>query len=128
MKLAVLNNIELPASDMAAAMEFFTAVFGWEWTEYGPTYSDADAGGVTVGLSTEASVAPMPPAGEESSVGPLVLLQADDADADLTASMRTVIDAGGRIVTQPFAFPGGSRFHFSDPSGNVLGIFRLDTA
>ncbi len=119
----VLNNIELPATDMASTKAFYTAVFGWSWTEYGPTYSAADASGTEVGLTTAATPAARPPAGDESSVGPLVLFQANDLDA----AMAAVTGGGGEIVTRPFDFPGGSRFHFSDPSGNVLGVYRLGT-
>ena len=117
-----LNNVELPAADLDATKAFYTAVFGWSWTDYGPTYSAADLPGFEVGLSTAATVAPMPPGGDESGVGPLVLFQGDDLDA-LAASVEA---AGGSIVTQTFGFPGGSRFHFRDPSGNVLGIYRID--
>lgn len=31
----------------------------------------------------------------------------------------------GRIVEPPFDFPGGRRFHFADPSGNVLAVWSL---
>ncbi len=124
MSSPVLNNIELPATDMAATKAFYTEVFGWNWTEYGPTYSAADANGVEVGLSTDASPAALPPTDDESSIGPLVLLQTDDLKAAVTA----VTTHGGEIVTRPFDFPGGRRFHFRDPSGNVLGIYRITTA
>ncbi len=117
-----LNYVELPATDMAATMAFYAATFGWTWTEYGPTYSSADASGVEVGLTTEATPAPTPKADDQSSIGPLVLFQTDDLDAALAA----IDGGGGRIVTTPFDYPGGRRFHFSDPSGNVLGIYRPD--
>lgn len=120
----VLNNIELPATDMATTKAFYSAVFGWSWTDYGPTYSAADANGVEVGLSSAATPAAPPPADDESSIGPLVLLQTDDLDA----AIAVVTTNGGDIVTRTFDFPGGSRFHFRDPSGNVLGIFRIDAA
>lgn len=34
-----------------------------------------------------------------------------------------VTDAGGTIVHDIYAFPGGRRFHFSDPAGNELAIW-----
>ncbi len=37
--------------------------------------------------------------------------------------MTKVKKAGGRIVKEPFSFPGGRRFHFSDPSGNELAVW-----
>jgi predicted enzyme related to lactoylglutathione lyase len=35
-----------------------------------------------------------------------------------------VRSAGGEVVEGPFDYPGGRRFHFRDPSGNVLGVFQ----
>ncbi len=51
--------------------------------------------------------------------GPLVLLYSDDLDA----TMSGIIAAGGTILQDPYAFPGGRRLHFSDPSGNELGVW-----
>ena len=31
--------------------------------------------------------------------------------------------AGGHIVQEIFKFPGGRRFHFTDPSGNELAVW-----
>jgi predicted enzyme related to lactoylglutathione lyase len=31
--------------------------------------------------------------------------------------------AGGEVVDPIFEFPGGRRFHFRDPAGNVLGVW-----
>jgi hypothetical protein len=35
-----------------------------------------------------------------------------------------VLDAGGRIQTALHDYPGGRRFMFADPSGNVLGVYE----
>jgi len=34
-----------------------------------------------------------------------------------------VKQAGGKVVRNTYAFPGGRRFHFSDPSGNELAVW-----
>nr|WP_244906371.1 hypothetical protein [Jejuia pallidilutea] len=34
-----------------------------------------------------------------------------------------IIKAKGIITTDIFSFPGGSRFHFTDPSGNELAVW-----
>ena len=44
---------------------------------------------------------------------------------DLDSSLAKVREAGGRIVKEPFDFPGGRRFHFADPSGNELAVWSL---
>ncbi len=51
--------------------------------------------------------------------GPLVVLYSENLDETLTK----VRQAGGRITTEPFDFPGGRRFHFQDPSGNELAVY-----
>jgi predicted enzyme related to lactoylglutathione lyase len=42
---------------------------------------------------------------------------------NLEKSLAGVVKAGGKITKEPFAFPGGRRFHFHDPSGNELGVW-----
>jgi len=42
---------------------------------------------------------------------------------DLEETRAKIIVNGGSICRQTFSFPGGRRFHFSDPSGNVLGVW-----
>ncbi len=51
--------------------------------------------------------------------GPLVILYSKD----LEETLHAVRSAGGKIVREPFAFPGGRRFQFTDVSGNELGVW-----
>jgi predicted enzyme related to lactoylglutathione lyase len=37
--------------------------------------------------------------------------------------LARVTGAGGTITKPIFAFPGGRRFHFTDPSGNELAVW-----
>ncbi len=107
-----INYIEFPATDISAMKDFYAEVFGWEYTDYGPTYSSfakAQAG-LDGGFTTDAQVQP---------VGALVVFYA----ADLEAVHSAVKNAGGEIVQEIFTFPGGRRFHFKDPSGNELAIW-----
>ena len=34
-----INYIELSVDDLAAAREFYSSAFGWEFNEYGPAYA-----------------------------------------------------------------------------------------
>src|SRR5690606_26319843 len=56
---------------------------------------------------------------EVRTVGPLVILYSDNLDESVDA----VKTAGGKILKEPYAFPGGRRFHFADPSGNELAVW-----
>jgi len=107
------DYVELAAPDIPAAKRFYTDAFGWSFTDYGPEYSgihrpggDAEMGGLN----------PARPAGPGV---PLVILYSDDLDATYAA----VQAAGGVIDEEPFEFPGGRRFHFTDPAGNALAVW-----
>lgn len=50
---------------------------------------------------------------------PVVILYAHDLEA-----MAAKVHAAGGVVVRPiFSFPGGRRFHFTDPSGNELAVW-----
>ncbi len=85
-------------------------MFGWTFEDYGPDYASFHDGRLAGGFRKEARV----PRG-----GPLVVLYA----ADLAAMEAKVRQAGGKIARPTFEFPGGRRFHFTDPSGNELAVW-----
>ncbi|MFW2381589.1 MAG: VOC family protein [Acidimicrobiales bacterium] len=116
----MIDYIELPCTDLSLTKTFYTAAFGWEWVEYGPTYAASTSTGLEVALNAAARVGPAHGPGEENAIGPLVLFQTDDLGS-VEASVRS---AGGDIVSPPYGYPGGRRFHFADPSGNVLGVYQ----
>lgn len=37
--MARINFVELPAKDLPAAKAFYTSVFGWDLTDFGPSYA-----------------------------------------------------------------------------------------
>ena len=50
------------------------------------------------------------------------MVAVDDLEAALAA-----VEAAGGVVTKPvFAFPGGRRFHFTDPNGQELAALKAD--
>jgi uncharacterized protein len=109
-----LDYIEIPAVDVAAAKQFYGSAFGWVFNDYGPDYA-----GIQDPARPRAEVGGLAKADAVRPGGPLVLLFSDDLDA----SVEAVVGAGGRIVNGPYEFPGGRRFHFTDPSGNELGVW-----
>ncbi|RLE23281.1 MAG: VOC family protein [Actinobacteria bacterium] len=117
---ATISYIELPATELKDTKSFYTAVFGWSWVDYGPNYAAFAGAGIDGGFNTEATPATPHESGAESSNGPFVLFAAND----LGAMERKIRDAGGEIVSGPYAYPGGNRFHFRDPSGNILGVYK----
>jgi len=108
-----IHYIELPAISLKAMKDFYGEVFGWTFTDYGPSYAAFHGAGVEGGFDeSRDQITPNKP-------GALVILYSDDLDATETA----VKSAGGEICVQTFEFPGGKRFHFKDPSGNELGVW-----
>jgi predicted enzyme related to lactoylglutathione lyase len=109
--MARLNYVELPVGDVAAATAFYEAAFGWSLTAFGPSYAATLTGDTDIGLQGDAA---------EATKAPLPVIDVDDLEAALAA----VEGAGGTIVRPIFAFPGGRRFHFLDPSGNELAAVK----
>ena len=105
-----IDYIEFSATDIPTTKQFYEQAFGWEFTDYGPDYSSFADGRLGGGLRKADSHTPG---------GPLVVIYA----VDLEKSQQAVIEAGGAIVREPFEFPGGRRFHFTDPSGNELAVW-----
>jgi len=107
-----VDYVELPATDVGAAKAFYSQVFGWEFVDYGPTYTAFSDGRLEGGLNGERKV-PAEPGGT------LVVIYA----VDIHAVEAKVLAAGGRVSMPIFEFPGGRRFHFVDPSGNELAVW-----
>ncbi len=105
-----IDYIELPATDVARTKRFYIDVFGWKFTDYGPDYTSFEDGRLTGGFRKADRAEPG---------GPLIVIFA----MDLAAVEKSVTKAGGRIVKPVFDFPGGRRFHFTDPSGNELAVW-----
>ena len=105
-----IDYIEFAATDLPETKRFYTAVFGWSFTDYGPTYTSFVDGRLAGGFHTT---------GEVRSGGPLVVLYG----LDLESLAKSVVENGGTLVKEPFDFPGGRRFHFRDPSGNELAVW-----
>ena len=108
-----INYVELPAQDLSKIKAFYSQVFGWDFVDYGPEYVAISGGGLDGGFyqSNQSSKA------INGSV--LVVIYSDD----LEASLASVESAGGCVVKNIFAFPGGRRFHFEDPCGNELAVW-----
>jgi hypothetical protein len=105
-----VDYIEFPATDIPATRAFYERVFGWKFTDYGPEYTCFEDGRLSGGFWNAAAVV---------RGGALVVIYSSDLDA----LQAEVAAAGGTIVKPPFDFPGGRRFHFTDPSGNELAVW-----
>jgi hypothetical protein len=106
-----INYVEFPGRDLPAIKAFYGAAFGWTFTDYGPDYIAFEGAGTDGGFDAG-----------EGPAQPLVVLYAHDLEA-----MQAKVEAAGGVISREIlAFPGGRRFHFSDPSGNELAVWSAD--
>ena len=106
-----IDYVELPsATAHELTRAFYAKAFGWDFTDYAPTYAATTNGTTDVGLQGDPS---------EVLSAPLPVVRVDD----LEAAFDAVSKAGGVIAKPIFSFPGGRRFHFIDPSGSELAVW-----
>jgi predicted enzyme related to lactoylglutathione lyase len=113
-----VDLVEFPAADAAtlkAAHGFYQEAFGWRFTDYGE-YLDTSDSGVVAGINAIAD--------DKQQRMPMVVVYV----TDLEQARERVTAAGGRLIHDIYAFPGGRRFHFSDPAGNELAVWSEDPA
>jgi predicted enzyme related to lactoylglutathione lyase len=105
-----INYIEFKAKDLEKIKEFYIASFDWNFIDYGPTYTAFSNSGLEGGFEKADSA---------TVNGALVVLYHKNLDL----IKNRILGAGGKITKDIFSFPGGRRFHFSDPSENELAVW-----
>jgi len=105
-----ITYIEFKAIDLEKIKTFYINCFSWAFKDYGPDYASFSESGVYGGFEkTDKPIAN----------GVLIVLYHED----LNLIKNKIIEEGGKITKNIFSFPGGHRFHFSDPSGNELAVW-----
>ncbi|MEL7522476.1 MAG: VOC family protein [Cyanobacteria bacterium J06649_5] len=108
-----INYVEFPAKDLPATKTFFTKAFSWTFEDFGPEYTAFTGEGLDGGFfkADQASTT--------ANGAALVVFYSDT----LEATQTKIEQAGGTIVQPIFNFPGGRRFHFTEPSGNEFAVW-----
>jgi predicted enzyme related to lactoylglutathione lyase len=112
----VLDYVQLAVDDLEQATAFYAKALGWTFNDYGGEYAgiqDPRNPGQEVGGLNPVSVS-------SRGEGVLALVRAADAEA----ALASVQAAGGRINAELHDYPGGRRFTFADPWGNVVGVYQ----
>ena len=107
--------IEMPATDIARSSEFYEKVFGWKMRKRGDGNVAFDD---TVGGVSGSFVRGRQPS--SGKPGLLVYVMVDSAAATLDA----IVANGGTIVQPIGADPPEITARFSDPAGNVIGLYQ----
>jgi hypothetical protein len=106
-----IDYVELNVADIARSKDFYGKAFGWRFTDFGPDYCEFTDGRMKGGFN--ATEVPRPDG------GPLIILYGQD----LESFVEAVEQAGGGIARPIYPFPGGRRFHFTDPDGYELAVW-----
>lgn len=108
-----IDYVEFPAAsiaEVAVVKHFYTEVFDWTFNDWGEDYIDTASSGLPSGFNADP---------EHRTKNPLAVIYA----SDLSAAKSKIVATGGRITKEIFSFPGGKRFHFTDPLGNELAVW-----
>ena len=108
-----INYLEFHARDLEATKTFFIDAFAWKFTDYGPDYTSFSGQGVDGGFFKSELFS----SSEQGSA--LTVFYSEQ----LEQTQAKVAAAGGKIIKAIFPFPGGRRFHFSEPSGNEFAVW-----
>lgn len=108
-----INYVEFPAVDLKAAKAFFTEVFGWSFIDYGPEYTAFSDEGLDGGFFRSELNS------TTANGSALIVFYSKD----LKKTQSKIENAGGAIIKPIFSFPGGRRFHFTDPNGNEYAVW-----
>jgi predicted enzyme related to lactoylglutathione lyase len=108
-----INYVEFASADIPATKRFFSRVFGWTFVDCGPDYTAFAGEGLDGGFFTADKVAST----ENGSA--LIIFYSED----LEFTLAKVKNAGGKIVKDIFSFPGGRRFHFTEPADNEFSVW-----
>ena len=106
--------VEIPATDIERSAAFYQAVFGWNIRQRGDGHKAFDDG---VGEVSGAWVQGRPPAAKP---GLLVYVMVDNVEA----AIKAVVANGGAIVQPIGADAPEITARFTDPAGNVIGLYQ----
>lgn len=112
-KSGTIDFVEFPAKDVSAVAsikQFYSGVFGWDFKDWGADYIDTVDSGLPCGFNADPTHRPRMP---------LAVIYTKN----ISSSRDQIAKAGGKITRDIFCFPGGRRFHFTDPCGNELAVW-----
>jgi predicted enzyme related to lactoylglutathione lyase len=110
--------VDYGAADLGVAKEFYSALFGWDYTEgdeeqYGGYINALKNGQMAAGLG--------PRMDEDQPVAWTTYFATDDSEA----TVRRIKEAGGMVVVEPMDIaPYGRMTIALDPQGNSFGLWE----
>ncbi len=102
-----IDYVEFYSNEMGQTENFFQNAFGWSFIEYGADYRDIQGAGIGGGLE------------RAERQPPLIILKSDNLEQD----RDQILKAGAELIKDIFEFPGGRRFEFKEPGGNLMAVW-----
>ena len=111
-RIAGVSYLHIPARDTRASAAFYRDVFGWSLhgTDADPHFSDGTGHVIGRWVTDQAATG-------KDGVRPYIYV------ADLDATLLRITAGGGHVVTPPYPEGTLQVALFTDPAGNVLGVW-----
>ena len=117
-------NVRYMVDDVAAAVDFYTNVLGFEpLTNAAPAFADVKRGKLRLLLAGPASSAGRPMS-DGAKPGPGGWNRIHFIVDDLDAEVAQLGEAGAKFRNEAIVGPGGKQILLLDPSGNVVELFE----
>jgi len=108
-----INYVEFPSKNLEETKSFFSHAFGWEFQDFGPEYTAFSNQGLDGGFF-KANL------NSSTNTGAALIVF---YSKNIEKTQEKIQKSGGTIIKLIFSFPGGRRFHFSEPSGNGFAVW-----
>ena len=108
-----VDYVETPSRDPPQTKAFFAALLGWRFTEYGPDYLAFEDGRLNGGFYRSDKVS-------SYATGSSLIVIYTERLEELRDRAK---ELGATITRDIFSFPGGRRFHFTEPGGSEFAIW-----
>ena len=106
-----IDYFEIPVPSAKRSSAFFSEAFGFGAQAYGEDYIEVRGAGLLGGLNADPA---------DRSTEPLIGIRTDDIEA----AEKAIVAAGGKITKPIYAFPGGKRMFFTEPTGSELMVYQ----
>lgn len=121
-----VTHFEIHATTPKALIDFYTALFGWTFTQWEPqdywliTTGPDGTPGINGGLLPRRGDAPVEMQAVNAYVCTAEVASVDD-------SVAKALELGGSVALPKMPIPGmGWLAYIKDPDGNILGMMQLD--
>lgn len=108
-----INYVEFPSNDLDETKRFFSQAFNWEFQDFGTEYTAFSNQGIDGGFF-KANLSSSTKTGAA-----LIVFYSNNIEQ----TQDKIEKSGGTIIKPVFTFPGGRRFHFSEPCGNEFAVW-----